>query len=105
MSGVWHPRKRLFTSSKPLSDTRKRIQESRITIQNQSHIIFNEALSTNNLPMFNKKMGALIARYNNLYDNDVGKPLWKKLVIRFVRKFGLKSKVLRLIKTFKNSTS
>ncbi|MGO1433608.1 MAG: Coenzyme F420 hydrogenase/dehydrogenase, beta subunit C-terminal domain, partial [Ruoffia tabacinasalis] len=62
----WRPTKRI-TAGDSLPYLRKKVQDLREEISQQSHIVFNEAVRRNDLNYFTNEMGKLTKRYHLLY--------------------------------------
>lgn len=76
-AGLWHPQKRVSPSSH-ISFWRRKIQDMRLEISRQSHIVYNQAVKRNDLKYFVDTMSKYSLKYKRLYfyKNLVDKGLW-----------------------------
>ena len=77
-AGLWRPQKRVKASAKHFNKKLKQIHQMRVTMANQSHIAFLEALQANNFAVFKNIMEPLVKAYNQLYQA----PLWKRFLVK-----------------------
>lgn len=73
----WRPEKRV-AASLDISDTRRKIQDLRIIISEQSHIQYQEAVKRNDFNYFVSKMTEYTAEYTALYRSLYRKTLFKR---------------------------
>lgn len=88
---VWHPKKRVEPNS-DISKTRKKIQDLREIISNQSHIQYQEALKRNDFNYFVNQMTQYTFEYTELY-----KKLNKKNLFKAIMKMSPKELTHRVI--------
>lgn len=90
----WRPEKRVAASSE-ISDTRRKIQDLRKVISEQSHIQYREAVKRNDFNYFVSKMTEYTAEYTALYRSLYRKTLFKRALKMGPRE--VVSKVIRKI--------
>ena len=90
----WRPEKRV-AASLDISDTRRKIQDLRKIISEQSHIQYQEAVKRNDFNYFVSKMTEYTAEYTALYRSLYRKTLFKRALKMGPRE--VVSKVIRKI--------
>ncbi|TCI57445.1 coenzyme F420 hydrogenase [Exiguobacterium sp. SH1S21] len=86
----WRPEKRV-SSSNDIGLFRKKVQDLRMEISTQSHIVFKKAQELNDFEYFVKHMNAYVRRYNriyyihSLYDQGAIKII-KKMQVKIIKK-------------------
>lgn len=75
----WRPKKRV-TASSNISDTRRKIQDLRKIISEQSHIQYQEAVQRNDFNYFVEKMTEYTSEYTELYRSINRKSLLKRVL-------------------------
>lgn len=88
----WRPKKRVVASS-DISDTRRKIQDLRKVISEQSHIQYQEAVKRNDFNYFVSKMTEYTAEYTALY-----RSLYRKTLFKRVLKMGPREVVSKVIR-------
>lgn len=85
---VWRPQKRV-QAQKDAMPVRERAKiRLRISLAQQSHIAFREALADGSFEAFKARLAPLVTRYNRLYRG----PLWKQAVAKALTILGLKKR-------------
>lgn len=75
----WRPQKRV-SAEENISKTRQKIQDLRIIISNQSHLVYKEAVERNDFNYFVEKMREYINEYTNLYRINSRKMRLKRII-------------------------
>lgn len=95
LEGEWCPKKRVAPSSE-ISDTRKKIQDLRKIISDQSHLQYQEAIIRNDFNYFVEEMTKYTSEYTDLY-----KWINRKNLLKHILKMSPKEFTKRVINKLK----